>query len=563
MTVVQHQESNSSADSALRGERDRFAAFAFCRSDALIELDGDRCIVFAAGATRHLFGHSSDELRGRPIADLVVHEDRGILDGLLGGMLDGRRPRPMILRARPRGGEPTAVSFTGYHLPELERHFFVSFQIPSGSSAAADEGQNEALPNDLEKFATMVTDLLQGEGQGETDAELSLIEFKGFEEFLGRLDPAVSERLKQSIGANLRANSLHGAAATDLGDGKFGILHSMGLDMEAIRSDLEEQTREADPTGAGVEIDDASISLTGANADDQDAARALVTVISRFSRQEGDGFTLVDLSKGLPTVMKSVQQDLHLIRRTIRSGAFSMAFQPICDLVTREVHHYEVLARIDGQEGSPFKFIQSAEELGLIQRFDRVMCQKVMDWLAERKKEGSFYSLAVNLSAKSIGDPNFMTSLEALLQEHQDLRGQVMFEVTESARIRDVRAANEALQRLRTAGHKVCLDDFGVGESSLQDLRQYQVDLVKIDGSYVRDALENPISSHILRAVAAMCRDMEIGTVAEMIEEEPVVDFLRGCGVQYGQGYLFGKPNIGAPKFTPTNAGVPRAVAAG
>lgn len=563
MAVALDQTPNVAADTAIRGERDRFAAFAFCRSDALVELDSERCIVFAAGATKHLFGHSSDELRGRPIADLVVPEDRGVLDGLLGGMLDGGRPHPMILHARPRGGEPAAVSFTGYHLPDLQRHYFVSFQLPSGTSATAAESQNEALPNDLEKFAAMVSDVLQGGGEGGATAELSLIEFKGFEELLGRLDPAVSERLKRSIGANLRANSLHGAAATDLGDGKFGVLHRIGLDMEAIRSDLEEQTREADPTGVGASVADSSIALGGADTDDRDAARALVTVMSRFSKQKGDGFTLVDLSKGLPSVMEGVRSDLRLIRRTIRSGAFSMAFQPICDLVTREVHHYEVLARIDGQEGSPFKFIQSAEELGLIQRFDRVMCQKVMEWLAERKKEGSFYSLAVNLSAKSISDPSFMTSLETLLQEHQDLRDYVMFEVTESARIVDVGTANEALQRLRAAGHKVCLDDFGVGESSLQDLRQYQVDLVKIDGSYVRDALANPISSHILRAVAAMCRDLNVGTVAEMIEEEPVVDFLRGCGVQYGQGYLFGRPSVGAPKFTPANAGMARAAANG
>jgi PAS domain S-box-containing protein len=113
MATARAPTPNTAADSALRGERDRFAAFAFCRSDALVELDEERRIVFAAGATRLLFGHTSKEMRGRPIADLVVPEDRGILNGLLGGMADSRRPHPMILRARPRGGKPTVVSFTG------------------------------------------------------------------------------------------------------------------------------------------------------------------------------------------------------------------------------------------------------------------------------------------------------------------------------------------------------------------------------------------------------------------------------------------------------------------
>lgn len=87
---------------------------------------------------------------------------------------------------------------------------------------------------------------------------------------------------------------------------------------------------------------------------------------------------------------------------------------------------------------------------------------------------------------------------------------------------------------MRSDGHKVCLDDFGVDKSSLQDLRQYQVDLVKIDGSYVRGALENPVNYHILRAVAQLCTNLGIGAVAEMVEEEPVHEFLVKCGVQYG-----------------------------
>jgi EAL domain-containing protein (putative c-di-GMP-specific phosphodiesterase class I) len=87
--------------------------------------------------------------------------------------------------------------------------------------------------------------------------------------------------------------------------------------------------------------------------------------------------------------MKGVRQDLNHIGQAIQAGAVSMAFQVICGLVTREVHHYEVLARINGDEGSPFKFIQSAKEHGLIQRFDRVMCQEVMDWLvALRRPQG-------------------------------------------------------------------------------------------------------------------------------------------------------------------------------
>lgn len=220
--------------------------------------------------------------------------------------------------------------------------------------------------------------------------------------------------------------------------------------------------------------------------------------------------------------------------------------------MTGEIHHYEVLARLHGKEGSPFEFIQAAEEMGLIKDFDRAMCREVVKWLNERNSEGNSFSVAVNLSAISVEDEGFMISLEILLQKHQHLRDQIMFELTESARIEDAKSANRALQRLRSVGHKVCLDDFGVGESSLQDLRHYQVDLVKIDGSYVRDALENTVNYHILRAIAQLCTDLGIGTVAEMVEEESVREFLVECGVQFGQGYLLGRPMSGGPTFSPT-----------
>ena len=102
---------------------------------------------------------------------------------------------------------------------------------------------------------------------------------------------------------------------------------------------------------------------------------------------------------------------------------------------------------------------------------------------------------------------------------------------------------------MRASGHKVCLDDFGVGAAAFEYLRAIDIDFVKIDGSYVQSALENTKSSHFLRAIAGLCRDLGVATVAEMVEDEYCVKYLVSAGIDYGQGYYFGRPD---PEMVPT-----------
>ena len=164
------------------------------------------------------------------------------------------------------------------------------------------------------------------------------------------------------------------------------------------------------------------------------------------------------------------------------------------------------------------------------------------------------WPIAVNVSGRSIEDPVFQRALLRLLGDNPQTRPYIMFELTESMALRDASATNEFIQKLRVAGHKVCLDDFGVGASAFEYLRAIEIDLVKIDGSYVKNALANRKSGHFLRAIVSLCRDLGVATVAEMVETEPHARFLIDAGLDYGQGYLFGKP---AAKLKPTAAARP------
>ena len=106
---------------------------------------------------------------------------------------------------------------------------------------------------------------------------------------------------------------------------------------------------------------------------------------------------------------------------------------------------------------------------------------------------------------------------------------------------------NDVIQALRQAGHKVCLDDFGAGAAAFQYLKSLEVDLVKIDGAYVRNALKDEQAQAFLKSIASLCTDLGIDTIGEMIENPSTANFLIAHGVRFGQGYRFGKPSPDLP----------------
>lgn len=535
-------------EDGLRRERDRFLAFAYCWSDMVIELDSDHRVVFADGATRSLLGYAPQVLRGRHIVDLVIDKDRSRARGILADMAAGERPQPTAIGVQGASKRVAPVWLTGYRVAELQNHYYLSFKLVSPRSDAdathAASRSDEPELHDAESFAKAAADLIQVTSGSENARQLTLMELENFPQLVGRLDADAYEQMVAGISAQLRTSSVSQSSAAQLAEGRYGVIHDPDLDVAGLGRNLAETTRKADPEGLGVIVHDASIALSAVGLEQEDAANALIFAIRRWGQQgPGREFSLGDLSKGLPSLVQDVQTDVVRIKSTIRAKAFTMAFQPIVELSTRQTHHYEILARIDGEFGSPFEFICKAEDLGLIKDFDMAMCRMAIDYLRSRNEEDRTFSLAVNLSAQSISDERFVAALIDRLREHEDIGSKLLFEITESQRIDDLGTTNKAIQTMRSAGHQICLDDFGVGETSLQHLRQLQIDVVKIDGSYVREAFTNPASQHILKAIVNLCQDLEVKTVAEMIEDEKTVDFLLDCGVDYGQGYLFGKPN--------------------
>lgn len=314
-------------------------------------------------------------------------------------------------------------------------------------------------------------------------------------------------------------------------------------DIHLMQRRLEEFARE---------IADGGDRPGGGTADAAGVGKALVYAINRYCADMGEAFSVAQLSAGLGELAASAAARVGAYRATVAGGVFDTAFQPIVDLDDGSTQHYEVLVRFERTklDVSPFEFITFAEQVGLIHEFDLAMCRKVLEFLSEERNQDERYILAVNLSAGSLSAPAFASSLEALLGEYEQVRGQLMFEVTESSKITDLPAVNAFLQRLRRAGHKVCLDDFGSGAAAFQYLRALQVDVVKIDGGYVKNACATPEGKRFLMAMAGLLRELGITTIAEMVEDEKHLEVIKECGFRFGQGYLFGRPSVDIDAFS-------------
>jgi len=383
------------------------------------------------------------------------------------------------------------------------------------------------------------------------DLKLTMLRTPNFADFRSRLDKEASESLSRTLGACLQANSVAGGAAGKFDDDSYGLIHRPTLDVERVQTRFHELIKAADPAGVGVPVSAGTVDAAPDGMNEEDTMRVLLYTVNRFCQTEGAIPDMESLSENLTEMSRETSQKMAYFRELSAKGSFDIAFQPIVALETGVIHHFEALARFDGRiENSPYDLITFAENTGLICDFDLAMCRKLLEWLKTTNEAGKFYVVAANLSGRSLGNTSFVVALHELLKRYGSLRRQIMFEITESAQISDLDMANRFIQGLRKAGHEVCLDDFGAGAAALKYLHALEVDVVKIDGQYIRSALVTSRYRAFLKAVVGLCRDLSISTIGEMVEDIHCVDMLKRCRVEFAQGYMFGRPSFNIDEFT-------------
>ncbi len=232
------------------------------------------------------------------------------------------------------------------------------------------------------------------------------------------------------------------------------------------------------------------------------------------------------------------------IRQALDEGHFTLFGQRIIALSRNVVEddHIEVLLRMTTPGGElilPGAFIPAAERYGLMIELDRLVIQKTLRWLNESHYTGL---ASINLSAQSMTDPNFLDEVFDMLCNTLTHPGQLLFEVTETTAITHLHKAQHFINRIRQLGCRFALDDFGSGMSSFGYLKHLPVDHLKIDGSFIRDIVDDPVNYAMVRAIQEVATTMQIKTVAEYVENEAILDQLKLIGIDYGQGHGIERP---------------------
>lgn len=338
-----------------------------------------------------------------------------------------------------------------------------------------------------------------------------------------------------------------------LGGDEFGILLESCSMEEALR--MADSLREAvrnfkfvweDRTfrvGASVgvvplsrEIEDAAALLSAA-----DSACAAAKEAGRnrtYSFQEND----IDLMR-----RRREMQWAARITTALEDGRFEIYRQTIEPLQKPELGlHYELLLRMRDEMGkiiSPDQFIVAAERYGITPQIDRWMIENAFRWLVSEADERERLALcSINLSGQSLGDDKFLPFVIEQFHRSGLDGGKICFEITETAAIASFSQANRFIQALKELGCKFALDDFGTGLSSFGYLKHFPVDFLKIDGSFVREILHDPIDREMVRSINEIGHLTGKRMIAEFAENPEIVRMLRGMGVDYAQGYAISMP---------------------
>jgi len=249
------------------------------------------------------------------------------------------------------------------------------------------------------------------------------------------------------------------------------------------------------------------------------------------------------------TVVKERHRDFFwvpIIRDALHDQHLFLVFQPIVNLMSGDVSHYEALLRLRTEEGTiitPTEFIPAAERMGLIHGIDLWVIEHAIDYLAALPDHLANISLTINLSSVAFQDKSLLPTIKQKLEMTWVSAERITFEITETAAVDNFQQTSLMINQIRALGCRFALDDFGSGFSSFNYLKKFPVDYVKIDGQFIQNLANDETDRVLVRSMHQIAKKMGKKTIAEFVECPKTIEILREIGINYGQGYIFGRPS--------------------
>lgn len=507
-------------------------------------------------------GFEPEELLGRPAFALLHPEDRPLAERLLKQVeMQPEAVHQAEFRALHRDGTTLWFSYTARVTTDNagSKVILAVAEDTTHAHALREELEHQASHDWLtgllnrRAFEQRLERLITGLATNGTEHVLCYLDLDRFRLLNDACGHAAGDELLGQLGATLRAMMRPGGTLARLGGDEFGLLlENCGVsEAESLANDVCRAIEELkfywkeQRFHIGVSIGLAAITpAAGGIAELLAAADTACYVAKEKGRQRVHVYRPDDVE--LPRWRQEMRW-INRIKRAMAEKRLRLYAQPIQPAVdTCEGECLELLLRLEEEDGSVVPagaFLPAVERYGLATSLDRWVVAHAFDWLAGRASQEGLLSLCtLNVSGSSLGDEMFLPFVLEQLDRTSIPADRIAFEITETAAIRDMTCARHFIETLKARGCRFALDDFGTGLSSFGYLKMLPVDFVKIDGSFVRNIVNDPVNIMLIRAIVDISRVMGKKTVAESVETAEVADTLREIGVNYLQGFGVGLP---------------------
>jgi diguanylate cyclase (GGDEF)-like protein len=239
--------------------------------------------------------------------------------------------------------------------------------------------------------------------------------------------------------------------------------------------------------------------------------------------------------------IKENMEIIHIIKEALSDDRIIPFFQPIINLQTSKIEKYEALVRLQLKDGKflpPFKFLELSKQSSLYHKITKTMIEKVI----QTAKEYPQYRFSINMSMIDIQNEKIMQALFSLFEKNKHIASRIDIELLESEHLEDINLVKNFIQRLKIFNSKVLVDDFGTGYSNFSYFGELEVDIIKIDGSIVKEITTNQRKLHMFKSIKEFANGMGMKTVSEFVENQDIAKMLKESGAVYAQGYYFSPP---------------------
>jgi diguanylate cyclase (GGDEF)-like protein/PAS domain S-box-containing protein len=535
----------------------RFASLVRHSSDVISIVDVGFTVAYQSPSARTVLGYADGELSGRVLLDLVHPDDRVQLLAAHAGLMNGADSMSTTVRVRAADNKWRHVEsvHTDMRHDDSVAGIVITSRDVSERVALTEQLRHSALHDELTGLANRVlfTDRVEHalSKRADTGAPpavvfLDLDDFKTVNDTMGH---QAGDELLVEIGRRLSGAIRATDTVARFGGDEFAILIE-GVDLatcttmlqrlqDALRLPFQLRGRELTMH--------ASLGLArGDLAADAGSLLAHADLAMYEAKASGKD-TMLEFTPDMGEHALARLQIETELQRALHEDQIRAYFQPTIDLVSGRISGFEALARWEHPTRgtlAPVEFIPVAEHTGQIVQIGRTVLRQACHALASWHRahpELSELTVAVNLSARELLEPDLVTVVSGALQESGLAADRLTLEVTESLLVTDPEQARSKLTTLRRLGVQIAIDDFGTGYSSLSYLENLPVDIVKIDKSFV-DRLATGQPNVIVETIAQLGTALGLRTVAEGVEHQSQADLLRGLGCDLGQGYLYSRP---------------------